>query len=283
MKPPDHPTSPFGNPPDTLRASRPSPWAHAVHKPVFIVFLIGLALSATTLFLGAREASPWLDGVLWLLAALTSFVGLARRLQTQNALVAATTTGALAFVFTLLSDQTAVPFGPRHFAELPGATLLGLPWFLPFLWIAVIITCRGTARLIMRPWRKTTYYGFWVIGLACALAVVFDLGFEPYAARVARYWYWQTHGDVLNWYSAPWVNFPGWLLVTGAILGFTTPWLINKQPVKQPTDYHPLLVWLLLTGYFGAGNALAGMWTATGLSALAGALTAVYAIRGGRW
>ncbi|PYK99124.1 MAG: hypothetical protein DME19_09780 [Verrucomicrobia bacterium] len=115
------------------------------------------------------------------------------------------------------------------------------------------------------------------------LAVLFDFGLEPFAARVKHYWFWETHAVVPGWYSAPWVNFLGWFAVALGILGFTTPWLINKQPIKQPTDYHPLALWLLLNFYFATGNALQQLWPAVALSFVANAIVTIYAVRGARW
>lgn len=266
-------------------APLPSPWAHAIHKRVFIAFLILFAAAWVTLLLGVSfgESQRWLEGAFWLVTAATSLVGVARRLPEQNVLMASAIILGVSFVVSLAGDNTGVPFGPRVFTENLGGKILDVPWPLPLVWIVVVVSCRGVARLIMRPWRKTTYYGFWVIGLCCLLAVALDLGFEPFAARVKRYWIWQTHDTVLNWYSAPWVSFLGWFATALAILGFATPWLINKQPVKQPTDYHPLVLWLALNIYFATGNALQHLWWAVAFTVVASVIVTVYAVRGARW
>jgi uncharacterized membrane protein len=266
-------------------AQWPSPWAHRAHKPVFIAFLVCFALTWVTLLLGVSfsEDWRWLEGVFWSLAAATSLVGLARRLPEQSAFLAAAFIVAISFAVAVVGEKTHVPFGPRGYTDAFGGKIFGVPWPMPLLWLAVIVNGRGVARLILRPWRKTTYYGFWVIGLACLLSVMFDAGLEPFAARVKHYWFWETRVEVPNWYSAPWVNFLGWFVTTLGILGFTTPWLINKQPVKQPTDYHPLALWLLLNLYFATGNALQELWLAAAFSFLANALATAYAVRGARW
>src|SRR2546426_12238235 len=266
-------------------AQLPSPWAHAAHKPVFIAFLVCFAIAWTALLLGGSPSEdwPWLNGLFWLLAAATSLTGLARRLPEQNVYIAATLIVAVSFGIAIMAEKTGVPFGPRTYTAALGEKILGVPWPIPLLWLAVTVNGRGVARLIMRPWRKTTYYGFWVIGLACGLAVVFDGALEPFATRVKHYWFWETHGNIPSWYSAPWVNFLGWFAVALGILGFTTPWLINKQPVKQPTDYHLLVLWLLLNFYFTTGNALEQLWPAVAFSLVANAMVSVYAVRGARW
>ncbi len=262
-------------------AQLPSPWAHALHKPVFIAFLVGFAAAWTALLLDVPFAG--LDGWFWLTAAATSTVGLARRLPEQNIIVSAALIGVISLGISVVGEKTGIPFGPRTYLSPLGPKILGVPWSIPLLWLVVVVNARGVARLIMRPWRKTTYYGFHVIGLVCLLAVLFDAGLEPFATRVKHYWFWETRVNILNWYSAPWANFLGWLVTALAILGFTTPWLINKQPVKQPTDYHPLVVWLLLNFYFTAGNAIQHLWPVAGVTLVANAIVMICAVRGARW
>jgi len=217
-----------------------------------------------------------------LLTAATSQLGLARRLPEQNVLMAATLIAAISFTIAVVAEKTRVPFGPRGYTAALGGKIFGVPWPMPLLWLVVVVNARGVARLILRPWRKTTYYGFWVIGLASLLAVVFDTGLEPFATRARHYWFWETHVNVLSWYGAPWVNSLGWFVTTLGILGFTTPWLINKQPVKQRTDYHPLTLWLLLNLYFATANALQQLWIAVAVSIVANGLVTAYAVRGAR-
>ena len=275
--------------PDEVFAERiaqpPSPWAHAAHKPVFIAVLVAFALECVTLLLGiwSSEGRGWLEGLFWLLAAATSLVGLARRLPEQNVLMSATLIMAISTGIAVMAEKTGIPFGPRAYTETVGAKILGVPWLIPLLWLVVIVNGRGVARLIMRPWRKTTYYGFRVIGLACLLAVLFDAGLEPFATRVKHYWSWETRANILNWYSAPWSNSLVCFVTALGLLGFTRPWLINKRPVKQPTDYHPLVIWLLLNLYFATGNAVLHLWPAVGVCLAANVLLTVYAVRGARW
>ena len=262
-------------------AQLPSAWAHALHKPVFIAFLVSFLAAWIALLLGIRFGP--LEILLWFMAATTSVVGLARRLPEQNIAVSAALIGAISLGISVVGEKTGVPFGRRTYTPTLGAKILAVPWSLPLLWLVVVVNARGVARLILRPWRKTNYYGFRVIGLSGLLAVLLDAGLEPFAARVLHYWFWNTHANVLNWYSAPWANFLGWYVTVLAILGFSTPWLINKQPLKQPTDYHPLVVWLMLNFHFATGDALEHSWAAVALSLLANAVMTVYAVRGARW
>jgi uncharacterized membrane protein len=256
------------------------------HKPVFILFLLVWLVNWVLLLLRIelpREAR-WIEALLPLFAAATTLLGLSRRLPLQNVIMAAFLIAGISSGITAVGALSGVPFGPVVYGESLGENLFGVvPWTLPLLWVVLIINGRGVARLMMRPWRKTNYYGFWVIGLTCLLAAVFDLGFEPFAVKVKGYWLWQTGSSVLSWYSAPWVNFLGWFVTALGILAFTIPWLINKQPIKQPIDYHPLAVWLLLNSWVATGNAGDQLWLAAGVALVGNGIAAFYAIRGARW
>ena len=263
----------------------PSPWAHAMHQPVFYAFLVCFALLWLALMIDHSFAEDWhrLEGLFWMLAAATSLVGLARYLPGQNVLMASTLLAAISFAVAALAQKTGIPFGPRTYTGTFGAKILGVPWQVPLLWLTIIVNGRGVARLMMRPWRETPYYGFRVMGLTGALAVAFDAALEPFATRVKRYWFWEPHASVLAWYSAPWMNFLGWFVITLGILGFLTPWLIDKRPVQQPIDYHPLVLWLLLNFHTATGNALGQMWPAVVFSLVVNAIATVCAVRGARW
>lgn len=273
--------------PDIFRpesgALAPNPWAHAVHRPVFLSFLAALAFAIVRLMLGFAEGWAATQALLWLAAATTAVVGLSRRLPGQNVSTAILLITGMAVTIGYVGDRTGIPFGPRLFTDRLGVRVAGLPWTWPLVWLVAVLSARGVARLIMRPWRKTTYYGFWVIGVACALVVAFGLALEPFAVRIGRFWIWRIEPTVWSWYGAPWVNFFGWLATSLGILGFTTPWLINKQPVKQPTDYHPLVIWSLLICYFSAGAIREGLWSAVVVNVLGLCLAAGLAIRGARW
>ena len=73
---------------------------------------------------------------------------------------------------TLTANPAISPFhSDRSFfsrrAEIKFSDIL--PWTMPLLWIVAVFTARGVMRLILRPWRKTKTYGWWLIGLTAAL------------------------------------------------------------------------------------------------------------------
>lgn len=263
-----------------------SPAAALLHKPVFLLFLLAWAavFVALLLRLDPQGFGRWVDGVFLLLGVATSLIGLARRLPLQSVLMAGMLAACISGGVLTLGVIAGVPFGPVFYSHRLGEKIFEtVPWPLPLLWVMLIISGRGVARLIMRPWRRTNYYGFWVIGVTCALVVLFDLGFEPFGTYVKEWWVWRTRGSVPSWYRAPWINFLGWFMTALAILIFTLPWLINKRPIKQPLDYHPLAVWLLLNLSLAGGNAANGLLTAAAVGLIGNTVAAVYAVRGARW
>jgi uncharacterized membrane protein len=260
--------------------------AQVLHKPLFIAFLLWFAINWIRLVLKIDFSgnSDWAEGVLLVGAATTLLVGLARRLPVQNVLMTAISIMVLSALTAWVGVQTGIPFGAFAYSDGMGAIIPGsLPWPIPLIWLAAILSSRGVARLIARPWRKTNYYGLWVIGLTVLFVINIDLGMEPYAAARKRHWIWNAPASVPTWYGAPWANFLGWGVAALGIIVLTTPWLINKQPVKQPTDYHPLLVWLMVNLYFATANALHEYWPAVSLCSIVAIVAAVFAIRGGRW
>lgn len=263
-----------------------APALHRWHKPAFIVFVLVWLVHWALLVL--RIDLPlegrWVETLLPAAAAVTTLAGLARRLPLQNVFTAATLVGLVACGITAVGAFTGIPFGPIFYTDVMGEPFPAqVPWTVPVLWMVLIVNGRGVARLIMRPWRKTNYYGFWVIGLTCLLVVLFDLCFEPFAVHVKGYWLWLNPKTALTWYTAPLANFLGWFISVLGIVVFSIPWLINKHPVKQPTDYHPLILWLMLSSWVLTGMIREQLWLAVGLSVVANGIATVYAVRGARW
>ena len=223
--------------------------------------------------------------LLILVAALVAtLLAMIRNLPAQNVIPAALLIVFISGVIETLGVKTGIPFGPFFYTETLGPQLFHLlPWPVPVIWVVVILNSRGVARLILRPWRKLPNYGYWSIGLTCLLVVLCDASLEPFA-RVNHYWIWQTSKKIPAWYGAPWVNFVAWGTVTLLILGFITPWLINKKPVSRPPpDYLPLIIWLLLTLLLTIGNAAQQFWWAAGFGLATAIITTVFAWRNSRW
>ena len=138
------------------------------------------------------------------------------------------------------------------------------------------------ARLILRPWREHPEYGWWVIGLTAVLATALDATYEPFSAHVRHYRGWLTSPNSVHWYGVPWVNFIGWFGTSLAVLLPVSPLLLSKQPIRQPFDRHPAIVWLTLLAYFTTANAMRGLWTAVELGVFLGAVGGFLAWRGSK-
>ncbi len=233
---------------------------------VLLGVFLAWSLAATWAVCAGWQPPPewrWIEIVLPVLASLAALGALARRLPLQNraaigGLILVLSAGILA-----CGAVSQLPFGPRRYdAEHGFLAFRNLPLALPFWWVAILVSSRETARLILRPWRFSPDYGLRVVGLAATLAVVVDLNWEPFATRVQHLWHWETAAGVLAWYSAPWVNFLGWLVSGLFLLGFAAPWFISKRPVHLAPRLDAALIWCALSLHFVAGNAAARLWPA---------------------
>jgi uncharacterized membrane protein len=252
-------------------------------RPLAARLLLALALAG--LLCAGWFAQPWVFGALTLLLAASALATLGRSLQLQNVCAAAACIVGLVSAVLFLNAKTSMPFGPLVFTADCGDQLLdGLPPTVPLLWLAVLITARGVARLVLRPWRKLRTYGFRVIGLTMTLTVLFDLGLEPFATRVQRFWVWQPTAIASTWFGAPWINCFGWAMTTLLLLAFATPWLINKMPSggRRPPDFQPLLLWGGVNLFLAMKLATHTLWVAVAVVGIQTAVVTALAWKNGR-
>ena len=268
----------------SLAQSWVNPLPARLHKPAFGVFVLWVAADSVRLWLGEAWPEGWafLGLGVWVAAALTLTIGLARRLPAQNVFAVAVLAGLFGFAIEALNVATQIPFGHRAYQGALGSRALGVAWYLPFVWVALAISGRGVARLILRPWRKLQYYGLWVMAAAIILTLLMALNYEAAGSRL-DWWWRENRAGVWSWYGSPAVSLLGWGITTLLIYGFTTPWFLNKQPVKQPTDWHPLIVWEILLLWLILISGLQGAWSAVAVGTVSGLLAAGLAIRGGTW
>lgn len=230
-------------------------------------------------------APNWTEAVLLLTATLAMVISLQRRLPLQNVLLAA---GIIAFVGSLahgICTVTSIPFGPMTFTAAGPPIVGDLSWAIPFLWITAVLTSRGVARLILRPWRKLRTYGFWWIGLTAFLTALLDFALEPFATQFKHFWVWRETRFPLTWYGMPLTNTIGWLVTTLLLLAFATPALINKQPRSRhsPPDYSPLIAWVSAMLLFATGAATQSLWPVVAVCSTSAIVVTSFAIRGARW
>jgi uncharacterized membrane protein len=273
----------------TVRQNATEPsrdWFGIFHWSLFGLFAVQFLLVWLGIWTGRPSFADrgWPVGLLLALTAATTFTALTRRLPGQNVALAAVIIALISSAAHTLDGFTAIPFGPCIYTERIGAEIFHpLPLAIPFLWIIAIFNARGVGRLMLRPWRKTRNYGFWLMGITTLLVVLFDVGLEPFASLAKRYWLWGPTRAGLYWCTTPWINFVGWAVVSIVILAFITPSLINKKPAKQPASYHSLIVWLMLNLLFLTTVAVAHLWTAAGVILVSSIVSTIFAIRGARW
>ena len=270
---------------NTAGAAKLTAWSYRIFTVLLAAaFLLMLAtLLLPSLHLPGNPQG--LEVTLLLLATATTIFALERQLPMQNVLLVLAATSFIGGAAHTLGAISGIPFGQFTFTDELGPELFQrLPWAMPLIWIVVVLNSRGTARLILRPWRKTKTYGFWLIGLTAVLTVLFALALDPFASRIKNYWLWTPAKFPLTWQGAPLVNFLSWGIVTLLILAVVTPALINKQLSRRGTpDFHPLCVWLGGILIFGIACAQNGLWPAASVDAAIGIIIIVFAICGARW
>jgi uncharacterized membrane protein len=268
-------------------AAAPPPRSVAArfHLPVTAaLFACAVLWIASSLRPSPMPGATLAEALFPLLALAATMLALARTLPAQNVFAATATIVVIAFIAEIISAKTGVPFGARTYTDGFGPRIFGgLPWPVPFIWAVAVLNSRGVARLILRPWRKTTKYGLWVIALTCVLAAVFDFNLEPLASANS-WWIWRMPKSVPAWHNAPWVSFLAWAVITLLILAFATPWLINKQrPRSSLPEYHPLAVWLLINLIPAVGDAAQQLWFPAALAVALAIVVTIFALRGARW
>jgi uncharacterized membrane protein len=248
-------------------------------------FLLAAGFLFALIAVGTKSDSNWPEALLVVLAIFSTLAALNRRLPLQNVLLVACIIALIGGVAHAIGAKSGIPFGSFMFGPNAGPKIFDtLPWAMPLIWIVVVLNSRGVARLVLRPWRKMRAYGVWLIGLTALFTMLFDCALEPFAAHTKHYWVWTAGGISLTPQGAPISNSVGWFLVTLLMLAFATPVLINKQLSKRSTpDFHPLAVWLGGILLFTVAAAMHGLWATTGADAAIGIVTAVFAVRGGRW
>jgi len=228
----------------------------AWHWPCLVIFVL-LLVGRLALTISGRDLPPgwrWMDGLFWVSTAATCVAGLARWLPAQNAVTAGTVLLAFAAIMEMVGANTDFPFGHYDYETRLGHRLVDSgAWPILFYWVAALLSSRGVARLILRPWRRSAHYGFLLILLGATLSTWLALSAEPFFARVAVYKTWKVSSSAWTWHSVPWTFFLAWWILSGLALALVSPWLIVKSPVKSPPDSHPLYVWLMLEGLFLVG------------------------------
>jgi len=227
----------------------------------------------------------WPDILFLVTCAVSLCLNLARHLPRINVLVVAVIVTIFGGAVEMIGVQTNLPFGPFQYNRDFDPLLFGLIVLpAPLIWVAMLFATRGVARLILRPWRKVTSYGFWLIGVTATLVILTDVALEPFGSFAHHYWIWEHTKIPLTWYGAPLVNFLSWGFIALMMLAFTTPLLINKQlSRKNVPDFFPLIIWVLMMVVFSGAMAEIGAWRGVLVNGVITAVTVGFALAGSRW
>jgi uncharacterized membrane protein len=227
----------------------------------------------------------WPDTMLLLASTTIVLASACRHLPVQNIVLVTTGVVIIGGGVNLINTLAGIPFGPQQFTGTGGPEWLKrFPWQLPLVWVLALFSSRGTARLILRRWRRLRSYGLWLIGVTVVLMVIFDAALEPFAWQVRDYWVWERTRLPVHWQGVPVTNFVGWGVISVLILAFFTPFLINKNPASRQVspDFLPLIVWELLMILFAIGAGCNRLWAATGFCVLMIIVVGVMAVRGNK-
>jgi uncharacterized membrane protein len=238
------------------------------------------ALTVASSFRSLRVEPACLHGAFLVTTCAVAVVNAGRSLPIQNVAAIACLVGGVGGVAHGVNGFTSIPFGPCVYTLDIGRLVFDfLPWPMPFAWVLFIICSRGTARLILLPWRAHRNYGFILIGLTAALALVLEIGLELFASHVFTYWLWKPTMIGPAWHSVPIVSFIGWFFVTLLILIMATPFLISKSPCPVKPDVAPALLWSATSLVFASAFIKADAIYAGAMQAVTTAAVLTLAIR----
>lgn len=277
----------------TLPAQQPpSFWSQPVRQATWIQWvalgwlILGVTASVVSLLAGWRSAPVWrwIEGMIPVLASVAVLAALAARLPLQNVLAAGLLVVLTAGMVMAVCAFSGAPLGRFEFTRELGPRLLDyVAWPVPFLWLAVVMSSRQTARVILRPWRRVKHYGWWLLGVALVLGLGVSLALEPFGRLVLGWWKWPPAvAGHANWLGAPVFFPPAAALFLLGLLLIATPWLIAKRPTGLAPDYGPVLCWLVLDAWPTLGGLGARLWISAAIGLAVGAAAAVLAWRGGR-
>lgn len=237
------------------------------HRLALLGFAVSAAFVLTNALLGTTATVPafwrWLEGLPFVFAAVLALLNLARRLPAQNLVAVGLVLGGLTCFGEVLALKMELPFCRFEYGEAVIPKVLGaVAWPIPFLWIALLVSSRGVAKLLLRPWRKGRYYGYGLFGATVGLVLLAWFWTEPFLGHAQQYRTWNG-GAKFTWYGAPWGSLAAGTLLAAVALAFATPWLLPKRPMKPQVELAPLWTWMLLQSFLLLALALRGAWAAT--------------------
>lgn len=225
----------------------------------------GAALAVLLATAGAVAAGKLPPLALLAASIVATLAGASRPLPFQNVAWAACVIVILCGVAHTIAALTGIVFGPFLFTAAAGPRIAGvLPWWIPLMWVTVIVSSRGMARLIVQPWHGTSHFGIALVLLSSSLSVLFGMAFDPCASANWRLWIWRTTAAP-QLGGTPLTALAGWFTLSVVAATCVMPLLIRKKPGAAPIDFASPAVWLTLVITFAVLNIISGR-TALGFS-----------------
>ncbi len=101
-------------------------------------------------------------------------------------------------------------------------------WEFSLAWIGILLAARESGRWLLRRWRRTWGYGFWLAGIASILSGAILTGFS----------------FLINATDRLWADLIVRTVASAAILIVATVLIISKRPTAEVLEKNPLVVWL---------------------------------------
>lgn len=124
----------------------------------------------------------------------------------------------LAWIVQAIVVRSGLPYGDLHYSTLLQPQLLQIPIQIPLMWLMMLPPAWAVARLITRKLNGCLMRFLFILFSAIAFTA-WGFYLDPLMA----------HLGILNWipqgglYGTPWLNYTGWLLVSGVITFGVSP------------------------------------------------------------
>jgi putative membrane protein len=174
----------------------------------------------------------------------------------------------LAWASEAIGSATDIPFGAYDYTPMLQPQLLGVPLLIPLAWLMMLPTAWAVAQVILRSRSNAGIRRRLALAGVSALAfTAWDLFLDPQMVTW-KFWVWQQPG---GYFGIPWVNFLGWILVSGVITFLVNPRDLPEEPLLLVytitwllETIGQLLFWGLpgpaLVGFAGMGGMLLWTW-----------------------
>ena len=146
-----------------------------------------------------------------------------------------------------------------------------------------MLSARGTARLLLCPFRRAANYGFYVFGVTLFFFIIFSIGFEPVASDVGGFHRWRIESALLeNGYLSALYRLISWVCGWGLALILATLFLMKKRPSAAEVTGEPFRIWFLLNLVCAIGLVSHQIWAAAILVIAFNLLLPLIALRNNR-